>query len=188
MPVYYISVNSNIATLSDESAATEASKIRTIRPEPKILSHGESGGTISLVRVRPDEAYWPSALMEDDLPEMPEPAVSSVENDEAEVDEELAEDLATDKALDEALDLWNEWVDELHESKGQQGFIEWLLTIAPYLSTPFIIQAASFDSSGDFYFATEWTVRPAATEVEVKKIEMLENSQDEGPAEAEQAS
>jgi len=60
--------------------------------------------------------------------------------------------------------------DELHKELGQQGLTDLLLALAPYLKTPLIIQAASFASNGEFYDAKEWTVRPGATEVEVKEI------------------
>ena len=60
--------------------------------------------------------------------------------------------------------------DELHKELGQQGHADLLLALAPYLKTPLIIQAASFASNGEFYDAKEWTVRPGATEVEVKEI------------------
>jgi len=60
--------------------------------------------------------------------------------------------------------------DALHKERGQQGLNDLLLALAPYLKTPLIIQAATFSSGGEFDAAEEWTVRPGATEVEVKEI------------------
>lgn len=57
-----------------------------------------------------------------------------------------------------------------HEARGQQGLADLLLALAPHLKSPLVLQAASFSSAGGFGEATEWTVRPGTTEVEVKEI------------------
>lgn len=61
-------------------------------------------------------------------------------------------------------------VEELHETRGQDGLTAMLLKLAPYLTSPFTVQASECSNEGDFSGATEWTVRPGATEVEVKAI------------------
>ena len=164
MSVDYIYARSNRAALNYVKAAQEESERYAVLPKPEILSRGDGGeGTISLVRESPDESNWPSALPVAELPEPP-----SDENDE------------------EANFRWGEAIDALQEAHGEQGFSEWLRSLAPYLKEPFIVQAASFDSAGNFYFAMEWTIRPGGKEVEVKKIEMLKTSGDEGDPENEE--
>jgi hypothetical protein len=73
----------------------------------------------------------------------------------------------------------NEYVDEtlwpsarssLHEEPGYEEFTDLLLELAPYLEWPLTVQVAEFSSDGEFDAAKEWTVRPGATEVEVKEI------------------
>lgn len=63
-----------------------------------------------------------------------------------------------------------EVVDNLHEERGQQGLTDLLLALAPYLNTSLTIQAVILDSDGTFVTAKEWTVRPGATEIQVKEI------------------
>jgi hypothetical protein len=61
----------------------------------------------------------------------------------------------------------------LHDERGQQGLMDLLLALAPYLAEPLILQAASFDSTGEFYSTAEWTVQPGTTSVEFKEIAAL---------------
>jgi len=87
-----------------------------------------------------DEAWGPSAVRADELP-------SGADEDE----------------LDEA-------EEKLHEERGQKGLNDLLLALAPYLNSPLVITEANFSSVGEFFLAMEWTIRPGATEVEIKKI------------------
>jgi hypothetical protein len=175
-PVYYTFVRSNTSTLNDVNAVVNASNEYTIQPEPEILALDDgSSGSIRLVRESPRIANWPSALKEANLPE---PAVSSTADDKEEQGDEEA-------LIEEALAAWEQHVNELRASYGEQGFSEWLLALAPFLTTSFTIQAADFDNAGNFYRATQWVIKPGAKSVEVTKIERPEDTEDEGVTESE---
>jgi hypothetical protein len=70
--------------------------------------------------------------------------------------------------VDEASDEFLEVVQPILEKYGDSEFIELLGELAPYLTTPFTIQAINF-VQGEFPIgAREWHVEPGGTKVEVK--------------------
>jgi hypothetical protein len=50
---------------------------------------------------------------------------------------------------------------------GDQGFVDLLRALAPYLASPLTVQAARRFGEGQPIHAREWHVKPGATEVEV---------------------
>ena len=78
------------------------------------------------------------------------------------VDKLAAIDTSKDK------DRWA--VYKLHEEVGESEFSELLLEMAPFLTSSLTVQSAEFATDGDFTAAREWTIQPAATAVEFKKI------------------
>jgi hypothetical protein len=70
--------------------------------------------------------------------------------------------------VDEESDEFLEAVETILEKHGDSEFIELLGELAPYLTTPFTIQALNFEQ-GEFPIgAREWHVEPGSTKVEVK--------------------
>lgn len=69
------------------------------------------------------------------------------------------------------------WLDVMFE-KGDQGFLDLLLALAPYLTTPLVVQSVTIDRQY-FFNAQEWIIRPGATEVETKAIEILSDDTDD---------
>jgi len=117
-----------------------------VRPELQVASGDEAGKSeLTFVSHKEMEVEWPCAIRANELPVEPDS------------------------------DEWDEAVEYLCEQCGQQGFADLLLALAPYLNSPLVLQAASFSSAGEFYRAKEWTVRPGATEVEVKEIEGMDH-------------
>ncbi len=73
-------------------------------------------------------------------------------------------------ALDASKDKNGLAVYELHEEVGENGFSDLLLEMAPFLTSSLTVQSAEFSTEGEFTVAKEWTIQPAATSVEFKKI------------------
>lgn len=72
----------------------------------------------------------------------------------------------------------DEWFDaaaKVHDEQGQQGLVQLLLALSPYLNETLTLQAAIFWADGYFDKAKEWTIRPGATEVEVKEIVAMDD-------------
>lgn len=67
-------------------------------------------------------------------------------------------------------DAWVADEEELHEKCGQAGLNDLLLSLAPILASPLILQSAVFDTGGGFTSAKQWTVRPSASAVEFQEI------------------
>ena len=153
MSVYYTSVSSNTATINNFEAVQAWCENYDVEPELDLVE-GESGsGTISLLPESPSDASWPSALRVEELPD-----VSDFEDEDGDIDDD---------------GLFNA-EDTLRDVHGRERYSEFLAGLAPFLTSSFIIQAASFDSSGEFFGALQWTARPCAN-VEFVEIAPLAN-------------
>lgn len=141
-------VLTNGAKIKDEVAVGRVLDERDIRPPMAVVRNAGAARLTLGEGELPDVLEWPSAVYADEMP-------SPYEFDD--------DDLLEDAEL------------EVHEDKGEQGFIDLLVALAPYLDEPLIIQAAEFNTAGEFYRAAEWTVRPGATAVESKEIVALDN-------------
>jgi hypothetical protein len=127
-----------------------------IRPTIDLVevSDGETG-TLVLQWESIFDNPWPSAVRMAELPP----------------DDACPDD---DDAAEAAFDAYF----ELHDAKGDQGVIELLLKLAPFLAGPLTLQAAEFSSDGWFGGAQEWTIRPDATAVECHEINGFDNGAD----------
>jgi hypothetical protein len=61
---------------------------------------------------------------------------------------------------------------------GDEGFLNLLRDLGPYLATPLVVQAVTMDRH-EFVDAKEWIVRPGAKEVETKTIDKLSDDTDD---------
>jgi hypothetical protein len=153
---YFVHVACNSAPVNNVEATRRNLEEFDIELDLEVIETGSGGEGKILVRpYQWDAEYWPTAVKMIDIPDGPD----AVNDDEDEYEKK------------------SELRDQLHQERGAQGFIDLLLSIAPYLVSPLIIQAASFTNAGEFYGAAEWTVRPGATEVEIKEIDALEKDE-----------
>jgi hypothetical protein len=135
----------NRPTVNTPEAVQEILEQYDLQLELQVVTGSEAGTGVLAFE---EDAYagWPSAVRVDELPD-----VSGEDKDERD-------------------DEWYEACHKLHVERGQQGLTDMLLALAPHLSSPLVVQVATFDPAGSFGAAKEWTVRPGATEVEVKEI------------------
>jgi hypothetical protein len=146
--LWYRHVTWKRATVKSVRATRKALKKYDSTLELEVAAGGKAGtGSLTAhreqARVPADLVHWPTAVRVEELP-----SEDAFENE----------------------NLWWDAVYDLHEKRGDQGFIDLLLELAPCLTSPFIVQAAEVTSDGDFIRAKEWTSRPDATEVEIKEI------------------
>ncbi len=94
------------------------------------------------------EETWPRAVKRDELP----PPNDTNDGDDA-------------------------WLEVMFD-KGDQGFLDLLLALAPHLTVPLVVQAVMLDGV-DFLGAKEWILRPGAKEVETKAIDTISDDTDD---------
>jgi hypothetical protein len=147
MPKFGMRVGMNRPTVNNPEVVRDILEQYVVRPELRVVTGSEAGtGVLAFAQ---DFADLPSAFRYADWPPGP--------------------------GIDEDEEAWFEAYEKLHEELGEQGLTDLLLALAPHLTTPLVLQVAFWESDGTYFAATDWAVRPGATEVEVEDIRAMDD-------------
>jgi len=145
---YYERVSSNRATVRDLIAVC---RIRNRYDHNlEIAAEPDLATGTYVLRISDADERWPLAVREDVF----------------HVDERLDEE------------AYCEARDKVLEQHGDEGFVAFLLEVAPYVTSTLTVQATAVGSGGEFFGAKEWTVKPGSKGVDIKEIRPLEDTEE----------